>query len=745
VKRPIPFGKYILFERINVGGMAEIFLARSRGIHGFKRLMAIKKILPTMAEDKEFINMFIDEARIASGLSHANIVQIFELSKYENDYYIAMEYVHGKDLRYIQERLTPGRKPMPLPLAILIAYRICEALDYAHSRRDSSGRPMGIIHRDISPQNVIISYEGEVKICDFGIAKAANRSQKTQAGVLKGKFGYMSPEQVRGLPLDGRSDLFTVGTLLYEMVTLQRLFLGESDFSTLEKVRNADVVPPSAYNKDIPPELEEIVLKALAREVEDRYQSAGEMADALQAQLVKLGLVSTRDLATFMKDTFTEEYLAELKVLDYYQSLSDEEILEQIGEGGQKIQPTTEKEIEEKTQIYFSQEAPAEAPTISVPPATISAVKEQLADSKTMIFSEATAGQLADARTMIFTGESLPESSPPPPVQTPRRRSLSERLFLPLLVLLGGALGWSAFTTVALVQTSSTRRPARLQVISRPAVGVAVELDGTLVSQGTPWTSEQLGPGRHRLKLSKNGFEEVVRDLNLEAGITLVLELELPSRSGGTQPVLPPGPASPQPAAGPAAPPAPAVAPESPAAAPAAQPAAPRTEPRPAALLVESTPPGALVKINGRAMGRTPLRADNLTAGQKYQVALELEGYLPAVKAAIPQEGKEETLSLTLKKRPAAAHRQPASPPQPEFNKPAGGYGYLVANTQPWARVFIDGKYSGRDTPIVPDNRLKLPAGKHEVIFETASGKRFSFNVEIQAEQTVKLIKKLED
>jgi len=745
VKRPIPFGKYILFERINVGGMAEIFLARSRGIHGFKRMMAIKKILPTMAEDKEFINMFIDEARIASGLSHANIVQIFELSKYENDYYIAMEYVHGKDLRYIQERLTPGRKPMPLPLAILIAYRICEALDYAHSRRDSSGRPMGIIHRDISPQNVIISYEGEVKICDFGIAKAANRSQKTQAGVLKGKFGYMSPEQVRGLPLDGRSDLFTVGTLLYEMVTLQRLFLGESDFSTLEKVRNADVVPPSAYNKDIPQELEEIILKALAREVEDRYQNAGEMADALQAQLVKLGLVSTRDLATFMKDTFTEEYLAELKVLDYYQSLSDEEILEQIGESGQKIQPTTEKEIEEKTQIYFSQEVPGEVPTISVPPATIAAVKEQLAEAKTMIFSEATAGQLADVKTMIFTGDSLPEPSPKPRVEEPRRRSLSERLFLPLLILLGAALGWSAFTTVALLKTSSAHRPARLQVISRPAVGVAVELDGTLVSQGTPWTSEQLRPGRHRLKLSKNGFEEVVRDLNLEAGVTLVLELELPARAGATPTPNPPGPPLPQTAAGPASPTVQVATPGAPATTAAAQPAAPKDEPRPAVLLVESTPAGALVKINGKVVGKTPCRADSLRSGQKYQVTLEIKGYLPASKTAVPLEGKEEIVAFTLKKRPVAVHRQPAPPPQPAFNKPTGGYGYLVANTQPWAKVFIDGKYSGRDTPIVPDNRLKLPAGKHKVIFETASGKRFSFNVEIEAEQTVKLIKKLED
>ncbi|RME21709.1 MAG: serine/threonine protein kinase, partial [Deltaproteobacteria bacterium] len=328
MKNPIAFGKYLLLERINVGGMAEVFLARSRGLHGFKRFLAIKKILPTMAEDKEFIQMFIDEAKIASELNHASIVQIYELGKYYDDYYISMEFVHGKDLRHIQERLMQRNEPIPLELAAFVALRICEALDYAHNKTDPSGRPLGIIHRDISPQNVIISYEGEIKICDFGIAKAANRSQKTQAGVLKGKFGYMSPEQVRGLPLDGRSDLFTVGTLLYEMVTLKRLFLGESDFSTLEKVRNADVVPPSTYNHDVPEELEEIILTALAKDVEDRFQNAAEFAERLQHFLTSRGIVSPRELSRFVKGLFRSEYDAELKRLEYYQSLPEEVIAE---------------------------------------------------------------------------------------------------------------------------------------------------------------------------------------------------------------------------------------------------------------------------------------------------------------------------------------------------------------------------------------------------------------------------------
>jgi serine/threonine protein kinase len=192
---------------------------------------------------------------------------------------------------------------MPAPMAAWIASRICEGLDYAHRKKDSSGVPLDIIHRDVSPQNVLVSYEGEVKLIDFGIAKAAHRQTRTQAGVLKGKFGYMSPEQVRGLPLDRRSDVFAVGTCLYEMLTSERLFLGESDFSTLEKVRNADVEPPSKHNAAIPREVEDIILKALSRDPEDRFQWASEMQEALQRYLLTVKpIFNAQKLAQFMKN-----------------------------------------------------------------------------------------------------------------------------------------------------------------------------------------------------------------------------------------------------------------------------------------------------------------------------------------------------------------------------------------------------------------------------------------------------------
>ncbi|HTA19778.1 MAG TPA: protein kinase [Polyangia bacterium] len=322
MKKPIPFGKYYLLERINVGGMAEVFKAKTFGVEGFERLLAVKRILPNIAEDEEFIAMFIDEAKIAVQLQHANIAQIFDLGKVEDSYFIALEYVPGKDLRSIFDRLRGKGEVMTIQQACHIIMQVCEGLDYAHNKRDAQGRELHLVHRDISPQNVLIGYDGEVKLIDFGIAKAAGKASKTQAGILKGKFGYMSPEQVRGLPIDRRSDIFSVGIVLYELLTNERLFVGESDFSTLEKVRNVEIMPPSSYNKKIPSELERIVLKVLAKDPEDRYSNAIDLHDDLQSFLHKIGeFYSRKDLSAWMKKMFAVEIEEDQAKLEQYRQL----------------------------------------------------------------------------------------------------------------------------------------------------------------------------------------------------------------------------------------------------------------------------------------------------------------------------------------------------------------------------------------------------------------------------------------
>ncbi len=237
---PDRFGQYEILERIASGGMAELYRARRSGVEGFQKIVAIKKILPHLADNEGFIAMFADEAKLAAQLNHPNIVHIYDLGKIEaGGYFIAMEHVEGRDLRAILESARELGMPLPVPLAVYVASKVASALDYAHRRRDGDGRDLHIVHRDVSPQNILISYEGDIKLCDFGIAKAASKVSQTESGALKGKIQYMSPEQAWGKPIDRRSDLFSLGTVLYELLTEQKLFPGESDMTVLEKVRAA--------------------------------------------------------------------------------------------------------------------------------------------------------------------------------------------------------------------------------------------------------------------------------------------------------------------------------------------------------------------------------------------------------------------------------------------------------------------------------------------------------------------------
>jgi serine/threonine protein kinase len=308
LKQPIPFGKYFLLDRINVGGMAEVFRAKTTGVEGFERLVAVKRILPGIAEDEEFVTMFVDEAKIAVQLTHANIAQIFDLGRADGSFYIALEYIHGKDLRAIANRVRQRGEQLPVAFACYVIMKACEGLDYAHNKYDGAGRFLKLVHRDVSPQNILVSYEGEVKIVDFGIAKAAGKVGRTQAGILKGKFGYMSPEQIQGLEIDRRSDVFGVGICLYELLTSERLFAAETDFATLEKVKAGVITPPSSHNPAVPEELEQIVLRALAKDRDARFESALALHDALQAYMHTSGsLFGRKDLGLYMHRVFGDE------------------------------------------------------------------------------------------------------------------------------------------------------------------------------------------------------------------------------------------------------------------------------------------------------------------------------------------------------------------------------------------------------------------------------------------------------
>ncbi len=276
------FGPYRLIRQIAVGGMAEIHLAKTAGIAGFEKYVAIKMIHPNFAEDEQFIQMLVDEAKIAVQLTHGNIAQTFDLGRVGDTYYITMEYVDGADLYKLLRRGSEQDIEMPLDVCAFIGKEITSALDHAHRKRDHLGKSLGIVHRDVSPQNVLVSYAGEIKLVDFGIAKATMKARQTAVGVIKGKYYYMSPEQAWGDPIDFRSDIFSAGIVLYEMITGQMLYLEEDLHKLLEMARAADIAPPSKLRRGIPPQLERIVMHALQKVPGERYQSAGDFATDLE-------------------------------------------------------------------------------------------------------------------------------------------------------------------------------------------------------------------------------------------------------------------------------------------------------------------------------------------------------------------------------------------------------------------------------------------------------------------------------
>ena len=303
----VQFGKYTLVERLGRGGMADVWKAKISGPGGFQRTLVIKRILPHLVEDEQFKAMFVAEARLSARLNHANIVQVFELGDVDGEFYLAMEYVRGRDLvNVVRAQLARGLPPPGM--GAFVARELCRALAYAHALTDEEGVPLRLIHRDVSPSNVMISFDGAVKLLDFGIAKAmaeANEN-RTVTGTLKGKFGYMSPEQVEGREVDHRSDLFAAGVVLHEILTGKRLFKGASDLQTIAMVRDARVEPPSLYNPAVPRELDDICLKALARLPDERWQGCDEMAAALDEVVHSLKWGPER-LAALQRELFPDE------------------------------------------------------------------------------------------------------------------------------------------------------------------------------------------------------------------------------------------------------------------------------------------------------------------------------------------------------------------------------------------------------------------------------------------------------
>ena len=310
------FGKYNLLHRLAVGGMAEIFIARHQGLQGFSRKIVIKRIRPHLSKEQSFITMFLNEAKLAAQLNHSNICQIYDLGRIDESYFIAMEYVRGRDMRQVVSRADKKGIEFPVVYALKVASAVCEGLYYAHRKVDDQGRPLHIVHRDVTPENVMVSFDGEVKILDFGIAKAETTVSETRMGEIKGKLGYMSPEQVMGKTLDQRSDVFSLGVVLYEWLTGHKPFTGQNDVEILKAVADGKIYPPTSFRPDLPQPVEAIVQKALARNREERYQSAWELQYDLN-QFLSGGEFNPTNihLSNFLRQLFAEDIAKEDQAL----------------------------------------------------------------------------------------------------------------------------------------------------------------------------------------------------------------------------------------------------------------------------------------------------------------------------------------------------------------------------------------------------------------------------------------------
>ncbi len=339
--------RYTITERVDSGGMAEVFRGVAESLHGFKKSVAIKRILPSLTKNKKFVSMFLDEARLSLHLQHANVVHVFDIGVADKAYFIVMEYVDGCNLKHVLEHQRKYNRRIPPAQTLYVMLEVCKGLAYAHAAEDpESGRPLGIVHRDISPPNILLSKMGEVKLVDFGLAKATSQLSQietTDPGVVKGKFSYLSPEAASAQEVDHRADIFAVGILLWEMLTGKRLFYGDTDYQTVEMVRQAKIPSVRGLNPEVDKDLEAVVMKALARDPRSRFQSGADLQDALAQILFSRAMkVTSRDIANMVREVVAERDAGKVKSTGPQKSLIDSLIQEEMGkftslEEGQEI------------------------------------------------------------------------------------------------------------------------------------------------------------------------------------------------------------------------------------------------------------------------------------------------------------------------------------------------------------------------------------------------------------------------
>jgi serine/threonine-protein kinase len=706
---PRRFGKYTLIRHLATGGMAEIYLAIHRSIQGFEKLVVIKRILPKFSEDEEFIRMFLAEARIAATLNHPNIIQIFDVGSVHKDYFIAMEYVHGEDLRSIVGAMRKaGFKEFPIEMALGISRGLCKGLSYAHDHKGLDGEPLNIVHRDISPQNTIVTFPGEVKIVDFGIARAAMKDMEgdKEKGALRGKFPYMSPEQCRGRDLDGRSDLFSVAIILFELTTGRRLFKGKTEIDTIRRIVEQPYPRPSELKRDYDPDLEEIVMKGLARDRDQRYASARDLGEALDEYIVKHRIkVTALEMSRFMESLFADKLAQQRELMKEGKKLAD---------------IVAEQEVEEVTEMDFLD-------MTNIP----------------------TTGGTPGAMSMTASG-----------VQVQPRKRTSPAVFavIALLVLAVGGLGAFLGLNVLKARREAALRIGVIEVKSDPS-GASVWIDGERQKGATPLAVEKLKVGiEYTVKITREGYEPFERKVlltpeNPQSGMSITLTELAPVGDGVLKLSVVPRDAviifdgKEQGKGGQAT-------------ITGVKPGAPHSllvqqaecndhtetirlkagevkeislelETRPLGqdeflLGVVTDPEGASVTVDGEKLsGVTPLKK-RLPWKKSVALLVELAKHKDYEETIKPKKGGPVELRVELKKKAKATGGGTTG-------TPTGGTGTLVLDATPWANVTIPGV--GK---FVTPFRKELPSGKYKITLSNPSGASKTISITIGPGETVR-------
>jgi serine/threonine-protein kinase len=645
-------GKYEILKRLATGGMAEIFLARVSGLPGFQKMVVVKRILPQLSTKADFVEMFLDEARIAATLQHPNVVQMYDVGVVDGSYFIAMEYLHGEDVRSLMKALfRRGKERLPLEHALNIVIGVAAGLHYAHEKVGFDGQALNIVHRDVTPQNVIVTYEGGVKLLDFGIAKASNRFGETRFGTLKGKVPYMSPEQCTGQPLDRRSDIFSLGIMLYELTLGRRLYRGTSDFEILKQIVEGTVARPRAIDPAYHPGLETIVMRALEKEPAARYQTARELQAQLEALVRDERLyVSPIALAQFMESVFGHKIEAWREARARGKSLGEHLVAERASDDGELEETHVEdpealerarREREALLAAYAARRDEDDRPTGVAPGAALGA-HESLAAHESLGAHGAHSPPVEDA-PRVSEAASL-ES-----LLVPQRR------WAPLVM---AAVGVVAIAAVAAWKLVGRRRAASEPVSPR--------------SQSKSVSPHSLTPG--------DAQNKPVNPHSLTASADTDSPISDGAGAAANKLV---GPRSSTPAAGAFG-----------------------------IVKVTTAPSGAALYLDGRRLpSLSPATLDEVPAGDDHVLLVELEGHKDAVTHFALHAHEVRSVAVRLaREHHHHSDARAAAPPAPA---PASldGEGTLVVASTPWCNLTVDGQAKG-PTPLT----LKLRAGRHTIV-----------------------------